>query len=117
MAVDRKIDGSQPSSPARRGKEQGEGERARGGTCRRRGTPGRLGVEGGCSGKLLGGGGVAGDAPPWRHGAVAELLGVELRLLLCCTWVEGRSCGGGVVECGGQGWPFMGGRGMEGRGW
>ena len=89
VAVDREIHGPRPSSPARRGREQGERKRARGGTCRRRGAPGRLGGEGGWPGQLLGGGGVAGDAPPRRHGAVAEQLGVELRLLLCCTWVKG----------------------------
>ena len=119
MAVDQQIVGSQPSSPARRGKEEGEGERARGGTCRRRGTPGRLGVEGGCSGKLLGGGGVAGDAPRRRHGAVAEPLGFELRLLLRCFWVEGEWCGTGVVSRVAKGVSFyssgeLGGSGGQG---
>ena len=103
-AVDLAIDGPRPSSPARRGRVQGERRSGRGGTCRRRGTPGRLGGEGGWSGQLLGGGGVAGDAPPRGQGAVAEQLGVELRLILRCTWVEGVWCGGGVVSGGGQGW-------------
>ena len=51
-------------------------------------------------------------SPETHHGGVtARWLNssvFELRLLLCCSWVEGGSCGGGVVECGGQGWPFIG---------
>ena len=82
VAVDREIDGPRPSSPARHGKEQGEGERARGSTCRRRGALGRLGGEGWWSGQQQGGGGVAGDGPQRWRGAVAELLAMELELLL-----------------------------------
>ena len=57
----------------------GERGGGRGSTCRRREARGRLGGDGGGPGRRLGGGGGAGDAPPWRHGAVAEHLGFELR--------------------------------------
>ena len=99
MAVDLEIDGAQSSSTSRRAEnvgERGGSGSGRGGTCRRRGTPGRLGGDGGRSGQQHGGGGVAGDAPPRRHGVVAVRLGVELRLLLGCSWVERGGRGGGV---------------------
>ena len=48
-------------------------------------------VDGGGPGRQQGGDGVAREAPPWRNGAVAEQIGFELRLLICCSWVkEGR---------------------------
>ena len=87
MAVDQQIDGSQTSSMSRRDREQGEREGSgsgRGGTCRRRSSAARLGVDGGGLGQQLGGGGVACAELQRRHGAVAVRLGGELRLLLCC---------------------------------
>ena len=119
MAVDHQIDGAQPSLTSRRGRELGERERARAATCRRRGAAGRLGVDGGRLGQQQGGGGVAGDAPPRRHSVVAVRLELELRLLLCCTWVEGGVSEGGVVREWPRGGLFIGGaarfRGRQGR--
>ena len=48
-------------------------------TCRRGSSAAGVVVDGGGPGRQQGGGGVAGEAPPWRHGAVAEQLGFELR--------------------------------------
>ena len=85
MAVDLAIDGTQPPSSSRQDGEHGErgsSGSGRGATCRWREARGRLGGDGGLSGQQLGGGGVAGDGPQRWRGAVAELLAMELELLL-----------------------------------
>ena len=84
MAVDREIDGAQLSSMSRRDREQGEREGSgsgRGGTCRRRSSAARLGVDGEGLGQKLGGGGVAGDGLRRRHGYGDRTARVELELL------------------------------------
>ena len=77
----------------------------------------RLGVDGGRSGQQLGGGGGVGDAPPRRHGAVAEQLGASFGCSTTVVLGQRRGSEGGVVMGGGLGAAFIGGRGREARGW
>ena len=63
VAVDREIDGSQPSSISRRGTDKGEIGEARGATCRRQSSAARVENDCGGSRKRAGGVVLAGDAP------------------------------------------------------
>ena len=82
VAVDQEIDGAQPSSASRRREEAEARGTAGGATCRRGASAAGVVVDGEGPGQQLGGGGVAGDGPQRWCGAVAELLAMELELLL-----------------------------------
>ena len=94
MAVDLEIDGTQPSCSPRRRERAGARGTAGEATCRRRASTARVGVDGGDSGKLLGGLVLAGSGRcvggeflffPWACSNSGEVLATAL-----CTKQRGR---------------------------